>query len=375
MAAGSVILVGGCQPSGCRSGSPPEPTVAPTAHSAVDDAVSKLIGKLRVEAERDDAIGALAALGETAIPALGKALKSGDAEARIAVVDALERIGTPAVTDALLTAFGDADEDVRYEAVEALGVVRDRRAVQPLLARYAKDNDDQVRYEILTTLGLIGDPAAGELLVAETRSEDRYERMWAMDALCTMKHESAPRLVVTLLRDSDIYVRRQVLSSCPKALDTPDGHAALIRTSLDADDFDEAVRARRNLETYLKTLAPGSELQKHIRDAARPALQGEHPVQAALLLADVGDSSGTAQLIAALEHPNYFVRHHAAYQLGRVGGPEAVPPLIGALQDKQALVAATAYDALVTFAEQGDGRAKKAVESYKGTKFDQKLAK
>jgi HEAT repeat protein len=59
------------------------------------------------------------------------------------------------------------DRRVRAEAAEALGYIRDRRAVRPLL-RVLQDPDPQIRYEAIFSLGNLGDrralPALDELL-------------------------------------------------------------------------------------------------------------------------------------------------------------------------------------------------------------------
>jgi HEAT repeat protein len=368
----------GCRGSGCQ---PTETSAPPRAEETGAQAKSELAAtveglarKLGDEDTRDDATAALTALGETAIPQLAAALGHADADARIAVLDVLEAIAGPRTTEILLTALDDSDEDVRLRAVEVLGVTRDRHAVQPLIERYAKDDDDQVRYEILTTLGLLGDPAAADLLVEETADSDRYVRMWAMDALCTMRDPRSPRLAVVLLRDPDPFVRRQVLSSCPAALDDEAGHAALIETALAAADFDEAVRARRNLQRYLAQSRDAEKLRHRIRAAALAALPGERPTNAAFLLADADDPAGIRVLIDAIGSPDHFVRHHAAYYLGRLGGPDAVTALVEALDDEQPLVAATAHDALLGLAERGDAQAKEAVARYKGPQFEQRLS-
>jgi len=377
----TVALGSGCQYGGCqseRSSTTSETNAVAepeTSKTELELTLEGLVRQLRDPNRREESTAALTALGVVALPALRTALREADPEARIAAVNALEEIGRPEVVDVLLPTLHDADEEVRLEAVEALGVVPDRRAVKPLLERYDKDDDSAVRYEILTTLGLIGDPSTVDFLVGETKDEDRYVRMWAMDALCTMGAANAAAFSVALLDDADVYVRKRVLASCVRALDTPEGHEALIRIALTASDFEESVFARRNLQTYPRAFGSANDLKKQIRTAALPALRQENPIQAALLLADIDDSSGVDQLIPALDHPNQFVRHHAAYQLGRVGSADAVPALIKALSDEQSLVAATAYDALIAFAEQGDSRARTAMERYTGTKFSQRLPK
>ena len=360
-----------CVLAGCQS--PPSQTEATPKSDPLDATITRLIASLGTEDDRETAQGALVAIGAAAVPALAGALRDGDPEVRLAAIETLERVGSEAAVEPLLTALRDGEAVVRLRAVEALGVVPDRRAVEPLLALYAAEDDDQVRYECLTSLGRIGDARAADLLLAETKSTDRYERMWAMDALCTMRDERAAALAVSLVQDPEAYVRQQVLRSCDAVLDTPPGHAALIGLAVSDPDFDATVEARRQLRNALQAPVSDATLREQIRTAGRAALTGPRPTGAALLLADIDDPAGVEALRAALADPNVFVRHHAAYALGRVGGAESVPELIAALADPQPLVTATAYDSLSLMAEKGDARAKTAVDGYQGKRFDGRL--
>lgn len=359
------VLLAGCQST--RGSGPP------ATDAALSPTIARLTASLRKEDGRESAQAALVALGEPAVPALSEALRDPDPEVRLAAIETLERIQTATVVEPLLAAAQDREAVVRLRAVEALGMVPDPRTVQRLMTQYHSDDDDQVRYEILTTLGKIGDPRAAGLLMAETKSRDRYVRMWAMDGLCTMRDERAPALAVSLVKDPEPYVRQQVLRSCAALLDTPPGHAALIRVAVTDADFDATVEARRQLRNALQRAGSGGALGGQIRTAGRAALSGPQPTHAALLLADIGDPAGAQALRAALADPNVFVRHHAAYALGHVGGPESVPALIAALRDPQPLVTATAYDSLSLFAERGDARAKAAVDRYQGKRFEGRL--
>jgi HEAT repeat protein len=323
----------------------------------------------------DDAVTALVALGKAATPGLRAGLSDSNEDARLAAVDALGKIGGGDVVEPLLTALNDASWNVRLNAVQALGQLRSRRAVQPLLQLYAKDDDPQVRYECLTSLGLIGDPAAAGVLVAGTSSKDPYVRMWAMDALCEMRDAHASTLAAGLLTDPNVYVRRQVLRSCPGALDSSEGQDALLHVALTDSDFECTVWARRHLTAYVEKDPGGGQLRQKVLAEGLKAMQGKQPVLAALVVGDLGDPRATDELIRALHDPNPFIRHHAAYELGKIGERRAVPALIRTLQDPEALVAATAYNSLQWFAAAGDHHAQQAVKDYKGQKFDHPLPK
>lgn len=341
----------------------------------VGAAVDRLLASAAVKEDAGDTdaiVAALVALGEPAVPHLARALGDSRENVRLVAVGALGRVRGDAAVDALLGGLADRSDTVRLEVVRKLGEMRARKAVPALLDRYRKDEDDQVRYECLTSLGLIGDRAAVGLLVQETSNPDQYVRMWAMDALCTMQDEHAPTLALTLMGDTSRYVREQVMRSCGGALDTPDGHRMLIEFALANPEFEATVWARRNLQSYVK--AHGDAMAETIRSTALAELHGPRGLRAALLLGDLGDEAATDRLIEALQDPDAWVRHHAAFLLARIGEPRAVPGLIGALGDEVELVAVTAYTSLQEFADRGDDRAKKALESYKGRRPTARVA-
>jgi HEAT repeat protein len=341
---------------------------APAAGTAVDDNVSKLLADAAAAQEQDDsaklnvAITAIAAVGEPAIPRLSTALSDPDENVRMSAVQALARIKTPAVIDPLIGVLNDDSPQVRTEAVRALGERRAQRAVQSMLEHARNDDTESVRYDCLTSLGQIGDPAALPLLLDGTHDEDRYVRMWSMAALCDMHGAHAAELAPVLVRDPEVYVRRQVLISCAQALDTPRGRAALIDLAL-TDDVVTGSLARRNLATYREQGPEAEALTAQMREAGRAALKkSPQSLNAALLLGDLRDAAAVNGLIAALRNTNFLVRALAAHDLGEIGDRRAVPALIKALGDPQAQVASMAYGALRRFAQDGDPRAKAAAE-------------
>jgi len=360
----------GLKPPGAKSNAqsdPLAPAVTRLLHAAANEDDPEQHGSY------EDSI---AAFGEPAVPHLAAALKDPDEKIRLAAVETLGKMHGAGVVDALLDALKDDDSEVRLAAVKAFGQNRDRRAVQPLMDQFAKDDDDQVRYECLTSLGLIGDPAASDLLVKGTADQYANVRLWSIDALCQMRDAHAPPLAVQLLQDPSLYVRKQVLYSCADAFDTNDGRQALLSLALTGEDFESTVWARRHLSTFMSKEPPAGELSQQVRAAALAAMKGPRPVLAALVLGDLKDPAATDVLIRALrEDPNFYVRHHAAWELGEIGAPRAVPALIGALRDPVGVVAATAYNSLQWFSDDGDRRAAAAVNSYHGQKFDQRLPK
>jgi HEAT repeat protein len=105
-------------------------------------------------------------------------------EARIGVAMDLIALGPPAVPE-LLEALHDELWVVREAAAQALGIIGDLRAVEPLLARAKKDQDRGVRESCIKALGEFGDSRSIEVLVEAV--EDRTTRLAASEALSKIK--------------------------------------------------------------------------------------------------------------------------------------------------------------------------------------------
>jgi len=85
-------------------------------------------------------------------------------EARVGVVMNLIALGRPAVAD-LLVALEDEHWMVREVAAQALGLIGDLRAVEPLLRKAKADRDMGVRESCIKASGEFGDTRAVEVLV------------------------------------------------------------------------------------------------------------------------------------------------------------------------------------------------------------------
>ena len=364
-----MAIIGLCLLPACSAGRGRRtPAAAPS--DAVDTAVANL---LHSAGSDDDRATAVAAMGDAALPQLSKTLEDPNENVRLVAVAALSKMHGADAVDVLLDALGDTSSDVRVSAVEGLGGLGDRRAVQPLLEQYAKDANPQVRYECLTSLGLIGDPSTVDFLVKGTSDTDPFVRLWAMDALCQMSDPHAQERAPILVRDPVPAVRDQVIHVCGDAFNTPEGRRTLIDVAINAPDFPTTVWARRHLTGFVEQGPEGPQLADQIRAAALPALKGPNAVGAAMLLGDLGDRAATERLIAALRDPNFLVRHHAALLLAKVRDRRAVPALIVTLNDPVEIVSASAYNTLQWYADDGDPRARAAVANYKGKKFTERL--
>lgn len=125
-------------------------------------------------------IGRLKQAGD--IPTLIDLLKSPDPYIQWRAAEALGTCGEKAVT-LLLLALQSRAVPVRLGAIEALGQIRDARAVNPILAVIDHDASLEVRWAAVLALGDIGSPDAVPSLVPLLRHPNRYLRYGAATAL------------------------------------------------------------------------------------------------------------------------------------------------------------------------------------------------
>ena len=125
-------------------------------------------------------------------------------EARIGVSMELIELGRPAVTE-LLEALTDDLWVVREASAQALGIIGDLRAVEPLLHKAKTDRDRGVRESCIKALGEFGDARSIEVLVEAV--EDRTTRLAATEAMSKIKDITVllphVKLIQTMKTDRD----------------------------------------------------------------------------------------------------------------------------------------------------------------------------
>jgi len=118
----------------------------------------------KVPAVRDEAVGALTALGEPSIPPLLEALTHKEWKVRLRATEALAWLKPQAAIEPLLALLDhDPDTAVRQDAIRALGEIGDPRSVEPLLNAM---NQTSLKTHAIIALGRIGNPQAVPRLIA-----------------------------------------------------------------------------------------------------------------------------------------------------------------------------------------------------------------
>ncbi len=202
--------------------------------SMTPEALAALLGDARF-AVRRRAVADLAKRGDSAIPAIARAIKEGPIEARRDAVWAACRVDSPAARSAVRAAIEAPDPSVRQVAIHAAGLWRDR-AAWPLLAWALKGPDPAIRRAAAEALGRIGEPLAIPALLEAASGEPD----WAL------RHS----LTFALIEIGDPEATRAALAGSKPAakgvgliaLDQMDGGSAPDARSLLEAEKDPALR-------------------------------------------------------------------------------------------------------------------------------------
>lgn len=172
---------------------------------------------------RTAAIVSLTAIGAPAVVPVGGCLQHENLAIQEAASSILSSIADARVLDSLITALGSADWIVRMHAAKALGRIRDARAVDALLP-LLQDKVKAVREDVVAALALIGREAVDPLVATLVHAE-WLVRLHAVEALGKLRAKEAvdPLLDLTF-NDPDAAVREDAVRALgeigdPRAVD------------------------------------------------------------------------------------------------------------------------------------------------------------
>ena len=158
--------------------------------SVVADAIAERLADpspaIRIDAAK--ALGILKA--EAQIPKLLEAMKTGDANLRIAVLRSLYKIRNPAVDAEIMPYLNDSNKDVRDETILTLGLFRSRKALPELQKIYDQNSESKLRLKALEAISLIGDRSSMELFQRNLRDPDAHYRQFAAEGLARIAEPS-----------------------------------------------------------------------------------------------------------------------------------------------------------------------------------------
>lgn len=260
--------------------------------------------------------------GEESVPALAKLLAAADPELRDAARRALQAIASPKAGEALRAALTSAQDPIVVRGLlDALAFRRDASDVD-LIAKRLHGAEPAVASAAALALGKIGDPKAVAALVA---AGDR--------ATAGLRHDIANAILNAEAADAAALMPL-VASEDPTLRATALARLAKVSPSSALPKLSEAMRAE-NPTVVAATLRVAADsrdtmLVKTVIEALprlRPGLQAI----AATVLAESGVKEASGAVAQLLRSPVQATRLDAIAALGKIGGADAVPPLLDRL--------------------------------------------
>jgi HEAT repeat protein len=187
---------------------PVETTAEPTGQVVLEEEQVKDEIEIQIDLLKDpdwvvrrEAAITLGEMGdERCVEPLCHALCDGDWQVREVAIEGLGQIGSPAV-ERLIKLL--RDWDVRKYAIAALGKIRDERVLDPLMLQL---RNDEFKDDALNALVELGQPALPRLVTA-LKDKDENVRKQAVLALGRIKHPEAIEPLINMLADSDWFTR------------------------------------------------------------------------------------------------------------------------------------------------------------------------
>lgn len=288
-----------------------------------------------------------------AVATLARWSAHADDNVAVAAIEALGRVGGPAVVQPLLEAVRSRNFFRTFPAISVLGESRDPRVVAPLVALL---DEPQYTAEAATALGYTGQIAAVAPLSALLGAPREDIVRTAARALFELRQRHAEAFgnseaLIHTLRGaaSDTAVAARI-SAAMRGADGVDtlalacvlswvGEASAVGRLVDllhseALTADEALRALRGM---------GPAAEPHIRAAIR---EGDSAQRARLLPLLGARRSVVGELVICLQDPDPQVRAQACDALARIGDATAVGALFGLIGDLDSRVALAAIGAV-----------------------------
>ncbi len=302
-------------------------------------AVEGLIGILEDEKNqvRIAAINALGEIGQpSAIESLMGRFTDQDGYARECAAEAIAKIGEPAL-EPLINALGDNRRAVRTDAIRALGELKSKKAVKPLLSYFNKATDDFDKKRIIRALCKIKDPETSEFLIKMLQFPNHKIQTTVLKALDEMKVIEDVDIIIALLENKSGHMR----SEAARMLGEMEERKAVEPLLSMLDDPVDSVPSNAawalgkigDLRAVMPLLELLMDKKERVRTSAEEALT------------QIG-SPCVNILIMALEEEDELVRLHVAKVLGNIKDHAAVTPLTAMLHDEKAPVVKAAIDAL-----------------------------
>ncbi len=252
-------------------------------------AVEKLVGLLTDYDLEEYVIGSLVSIGHDALPELIGGLKNPDPKILVSLIRCIEWIGHFDGVRACLPFLKDQNDDVRYQAVLAMGEALDFEEVENGLLLLLDDPNSEIQGLLIDLMGKSRSKNLVEKLLIDLSSDVHSKKYLAVQILGRLKNPTAFKPLQGLLEDKNDEVRAEAYKS------------------LDAIHIKPL-----SAEILLKGLADKSPV---VRRAVARCIE-----------ADSGKKV-EGVLFSSLNDPDPDVRLAAIETLGRIGGASCIEAL------------------------------------------------
>lgn len=239
---------------------------------------------------------------------------------RIVSVAGIRRMKDRQDVPGLIGALQNPDPAVQYDAVEALGELRDPFAVPALMAALTGDHYSGIRWKAAEALGKIGSPAVPSLIKA-LDNPDPDIRWKAAVTLGEIGDARGTGSVIRLLDDDDRFVRSRAVYSLgimgPAAVN---GLAAVLATG--------DLRARRGAVEALQKIDDPRAIAALARALCDVSPEVRQDAAAALV---TKAKQALRPILDLLRSPDQVTRYRATEALIGTGPDDERPPLWDAL--------------------------------------------
>ena len=282
---------------------------------------------------------------------------------------ALGRLKSRPAVHPLIELLQDSSPDVRARAAEALGMIGDRTSIEPLVQKI-KDHAAKVQEAAGAALVKFGKTSTMPLLNALALERDKFALKAVLLLLGKIGDSKAVPALIAHLRSSYYIVRQAALTALTRfggavvSLLVP--LLSFNRSDIEALKKDaaehthpepqmRAIKALGGLEDHRAVPLLKQLVEEGLPDVQEAAGEALGRVGCAAwgrccalkVLADVGKADLVPRLVPSLDDDSDNVRYEAVKAIGRLGGPEALAPILrSTASDRTDFIRAEAFRVL-----------------------------
>jgi HEAT repeat protein len=268
--------------------------VAPMVIDSIAERLVDSSPAIRLDAAK--ALGILRA--RPAVPKMVEAMKTGDANLKVAILRSLYKIRDTSIDEQLLPYLNDSDKAVREETILTLGLLRSKKALPDLKRIYDQNPDTKLRLKAFQAIAMIGDAASLELFQRHLKDPDKIYRRYAAEGMARVGDAS-------------------VVDEVSRAFINEKDPAAQLAQSF--------ALYRLGRREFVEKLVSGLAHHEHVT----------------AYLIELG-SPVSPELTGYLNHQNATVRERLCYVLGLIGNSSTIDQLKPLLRDANGAVASEA---------------------------------